>query len=222
MIVDASIVQSFSEIYIPARTLPYGIYELRLTVTMIAAPQWTSTVSAFTHITPSGITANLVQFGTSLITRGHDQDLLLDPGQYSVDLDGDVFNASVSLFFSFSFSFFIGPDDHHTRAFDNSLGLDIRVFLSYLWSLQLSQSSGLASSHRRCPSGSTQSIVFDKSLKFDPEGSAAVRWSAHFASFVPHHSRRVTAGQSHLSVSSVHGESSQCFSSSHRISSCSC
>ena len=28
--------------------------------------------------------------------------------------------------------------------------------------------------------------MFDKSLKFDPEGSAAVRWSAHFASLVSH------------------------------------
>ena len=97
MTVDASIARTFSELYIPARTLPYGSYELKLTVTMIAAPQWKSSASAFVRITPSGITANLVQFGTSFITRGHDQDLLLDPGTYSVDLDGDYFNASVSL-----------------------------------------------------------------------------------------------------------------------------
>jgi hypothetical protein len=47
-------------------------------------------------ITPSGITPNLVQYGTSMITRGHKQDLLLDPGTYSVDLDTDTFNATVS------------------------------------------------------------------------------------------------------------------------------
>ena len=31
-----------------------------------------------------------------MITRGHGQDLTLDPGTYSVDLDGNAFNASVS------------------------------------------------------------------------------------------------------------------------------
>ncbi len=55
-----------------------------------------SSSSAFVKITPSGITANLVQYGTSMITRGHEQDLLLDPGTYSVDLDTDTFNATVS------------------------------------------------------------------------------------------------------------------------------
>ena len=47
-------------------------------------------------ITPSGITANLVQLGTSMITRGNEQDLKLDPGTFSVDLDGYTFNATVS------------------------------------------------------------------------------------------------------------------------------
>jgi hypothetical protein len=49
------------------------------------------------RITPSGITANLVQLGTSMITSGYEQDLLLNPGSYSVDLDGNVFNESVSI-----------------------------------------------------------------------------------------------------------------------------
>ena len=47
-------------------------------------------------ITPSGITANLVPYGTSMITRGYEQNLTLDPGTYSVDRDGNAFNASVS------------------------------------------------------------------------------------------------------------------------------
>ena len=58
---------------------------------------WTSTVSAYVKITPSGITANLIQYGTSTITLGYEQDLILDPGTYSVDLDGTAFNASVSV-----------------------------------------------------------------------------------------------------------------------------
>ena len=64
---------------------------------MAGSTSLTSSVSAFVKITPSGITANLVQYGTSMITRGHEQDLTLDPGRYSVDLDGSAFNAKVSV-----------------------------------------------------------------------------------------------------------------------------
>ena len=63
---------------------------------MASATAMTSTMSAHVKITPSGITANLVPYGTSMITRGHQQDLTLDPGTYSADIDGNVFNASVS------------------------------------------------------------------------------------------------------------------------------
>lgn len=63
---------------------------------MVISPNLTSSSSAYVQITPSGITANLVQYGTSMITRGHQQDLILDPGTYSVDLDQDTFNATVS------------------------------------------------------------------------------------------------------------------------------
>ena len=96
IVTDPTIIKSFAEIYIPSRTLAYGTYQLKLTVTMASATTMTSTMSAYVKITPSGITANLVPYGTSMITRGHQQDLTLDPGTYSVDLDGNVFNASVS------------------------------------------------------------------------------------------------------------------------------
>jgi hypothetical protein len=85
-----------SELFIPARTLAYGTYQLTLTVTMIAAPQLTSSVSAYVKIIPSDVTVNLVPFGTSMIARGYQQDLVLDPGTYSVDPDTSSFNASVS------------------------------------------------------------------------------------------------------------------------------
>ena len=64
---------------------------------MADAPKLASTVSAYVKITPSGITANLIQYGTSTITLGHEQALILDPGTYSVDLDGNAFNGSVSV-----------------------------------------------------------------------------------------------------------------------------
>ena len=64
---------------------------------MVVASHLRSSASAYVIITPSGITANLIQFGTSMITRGQKQDLLLDPGTFSVDPDATTFNASVSL-----------------------------------------------------------------------------------------------------------------------------
>ena len=93
---DPSIITDFAEIYIPSRTLAYGTYQLRLTVTIGTAANLASAASAYVKINPSGITVNLVPFGTSMVTRGHEQDLTLDPGSYSVDLDGYSFNASVS------------------------------------------------------------------------------------------------------------------------------
>jgi len=93
---DPTIITTLSELYIPARRLTYGTYELRLTVTMVNLPSLTTSSSVYVQITPSGITANLVQLGTSMITSGQEQDLKLDPGTYSVDPDEDVFNASVS------------------------------------------------------------------------------------------------------------------------------
>jgi hypothetical protein len=63
---------------------------------MIAVPQLTSSVSAYVKIIPSGVTVNLVPFGTSMIARGYQQDLVLDPGTYSVDPDTSSFNVSVT------------------------------------------------------------------------------------------------------------------------------
>jgi hypothetical protein len=98
----------FSELYIPARTLAYGMYKLNLTVTMTVSSNLASSSSVYVKITPSGITANLVQLGTSMITSGNKQNLKLDPGSYSVDPDGYIFNASVSDSYIFkSFYFFL-------------------------------------------------------------------------------------------------------------------
>jgi hypothetical protein len=93
---DRTIVTTSSELYIPARTLAYGNYELKLLVSMVASSSLSANASAYIQITPSGITANLVQLGTSMITSGYQKDLKLDPGAYSVDLDGYIFNTSVS------------------------------------------------------------------------------------------------------------------------------
>ena len=115
--IGQSVSTIFSELYIPARILPYGTYELKLTVTMDASSNLTSSSSAFVTITPSGIKANLVQYGTSMITRGYQQDLILNPGTFSADIDGYTFNASVNYY---SFHLFIIE-----IPFINYLGLEL-------------------------------------------------------------------------------------------------
>jgi hypothetical protein len=97
--VDSSIATTFTEIYIPSRTLPLGLYRFTLTITMQIDARFISSASTLVYLTPAGIIANLVQFGTSLITRGHAQDLILDPGRHSVDRDGTILNASVRFSF---------------------------------------------------------------------------------------------------------------------------
>jgi hypothetical protein len=94
--IDSTIQTTFSELYIAARTLAYGLYELQLTVTMTDFPLLITSLSVYVEITPSSITPNLVQLGTPSITSGHEQDLKLDPGTYSVDSDGYAFNGSVN------------------------------------------------------------------------------------------------------------------------------
>jgi hypothetical protein len=101
--IDKSLVNTLSEIFIPARTLAYGIYHLKLTVSMRISPKLTASADAYVRIIPSGITASLVQYGTAMITQSHQQDLILDPGSYSNDLDQTLFNTSVCLH-SFGFA----------------------------------------------------------------------------------------------------------------------
>ena len=64
---------------------------------MSDAPNVTSSSTVYVQIIPTGVIANLLQMGTSMISRGTQQDLSLDPGRYSVDLDQDSFDASVSI-----------------------------------------------------------------------------------------------------------------------------
>ena len=96
ILVDQTIKTTFSELYIPARTLPYGIYELKLNVTIVDFTSLTTSSSVYVRTTRTGITPNLVQLGTSMITSGYEQDLLLDPGSFSIDPDENNFNRSVS------------------------------------------------------------------------------------------------------------------------------
>jgi K+-transporting ATPase A subunit len=88
---------TLAEIFIPARTLRYGIYEMNLTVTMCASSQLVSSATTYIQIVPSPIIVNLIQFGVSMIVQKQQQMLTLNPGTFSVDPDASYFNSSVSL-----------------------------------------------------------------------------------------------------------------------------
>ena len=94
---DQTIQTTFTELHIPARTLPFGLYQLQFTVTMANYTNLTTSSSVYVQVTSSGIVANLVQLGTSMITIGYEQDLKFDPGTFSVDPDEYTFNQSVSV-----------------------------------------------------------------------------------------------------------------------------
>ena len=97
VVIDSSVITTSSELFVPSRTLAFGVYQLTLMVTLKTSSNMIrSSKSAYVRINPAGITANLVLLGTSMITRGSQQDLQLNPGLYSVDLDDDQFNASVN------------------------------------------------------------------------------------------------------------------------------
>lgn len=129
VVLDPTVFTTFSELYIPSRTLPFGIYQLMLTVSMVAQPRQMASAFTYVQITPSGITANLVQYGTSMITRGHDQDLILNPGIHSIDLDGNMLNASVRMSHD-------RMNRMHNHDYLPYIGLELRVLLSDLRSLQ--------------------------------------------------------------------------------------
>ena len=90
------IITTLTELFLPARTLLYGLYQFMFTVTMIDFPNFQSSSFVYIQIIPSDILVHLMEFGTSIITRGYEQNLLIDPGRYSINPDETRFDANVS------------------------------------------------------------------------------------------------------------------------------
>ena len=104
-IIHSNLVATSNEYFLPARSLSLGFYEIELMVTMnLTSLLMNQSQTIYLLINPSGITANLIPLGTSTVTNGIHQDLRFNPGEYSIDLDEDHFNASVSDDNSFSLS----------------------------------------------------------------------------------------------------------------------
>ena len=83
---------TLSELFLPARSLDYGLHQMTLTVGMRVLPVLNSSVSTYFSVIPSPITVNLVRYGSSMITIGRSQNLTLDPGLFSIDPDQVNFN----------------------------------------------------------------------------------------------------------------------------------
>jgi hypothetical protein len=90
---------TLNDLFIPARTLSTGLYELQLTATVIGIPVLTSSSSVYIEIIQPIIMTNLVLYDTPTIKHDYQQNLLLNPGEFSIDLNGLTFNTNVSYLF---------------------------------------------------------------------------------------------------------------------------
>jgi hypothetical protein len=120
--------RTHNELYIRPFTLSYGLYEFKLTAIITPSSTTIESKSLFVQIIPSNITVNLIQSATSIITHGHEQDLKLDPGSYSIDHDGYTFNANVSfpIISEYIFAFFFN------RIGITNILVEFMVYMSHL------------------------------------------------------------------------------------------
>ena len=83
-----------NELYIPSKTLSYGIYEFILIVSINALSQLNVSVSSFIEIISSNIIVNFNEYELTTIAYGYEQDLIFNPGKYSINPDEMIFDAS--------------------------------------------------------------------------------------------------------------------------------
>jgi len=82
------------DLFIPARSLAYGIYKIELTVTS-NRHQITSSTFTYIEICQPIIMLQLFSFSASTLTHHYADDLILNPGEYSFQLDEISFNKNV-------------------------------------------------------------------------------------------------------------------------------
>ncbi|CAF0742236.1 unnamed protein product [Didymodactylos carnosus] len=80
-----------AEIYIPAMTLQYGSYQFKYTVYMNSKQTFLSYETTYIEVVQSPLVVNMLANGTSSITRGVAQDLVLNPGAWTIDPDSTFF-----------------------------------------------------------------------------------------------------------------------------------
>ena len=85
-----------NNLFIPARTLANGIYELNFIVFMSDIPEVFSSAFVYIEIMHSTLMTNLIEFDKSMIIYDIHDDLLLDPGQFSFDRTRIAFDTDVN------------------------------------------------------------------------------------------------------------------------------
>jgi hypothetical protein len=85
-ILNEKIQTSSNEIYFPSKILTFGIYEFKLTISLNSS--LLSQSIRIKIIKSQKLIVNLIESGTSEITLGQNQTLLMEPGKYSLHDDG--------------------------------------------------------------------------------------------------------------------------------------
>lgn len=93
--INQPILTSEKYLFIPEETLPSGFYEIQLTVSMIVDPTLFASSSTFIEIIRSTIFTKLISSTASIITHDVEDDLILDPGEFSFDLYRIIWNREV-------------------------------------------------------------------------------------------------------------------------------
>lgn len=84
-----------SEIYIRAQQLPLGTYLFNFTVSMNSQANFAGVGFTYIKIVSSDLQVNMLPNGTSVITAGVTQSVLLQPGVYTLDPDSSYFDPRV-------------------------------------------------------------------------------------------------------------------------------
>ena len=85
-----------SQLYIPSKTFPYGLYQIKFTVQMAFLPNIISSVITYVEISLSPIQVKLIEYDSTVIMQKQQQTFILDPGRFSIDPDQTYFNSTVS------------------------------------------------------------------------------------------------------------------------------
>ncbi len=85
----------YSELVIQPGVLTYGLYKFVFTVTMDISI-YSNSIDHYVKIEPTGIVVFTMKGGVAEITRGYAQDFVLNPIQYSFDLDNIVSGSSLN------------------------------------------------------------------------------------------------------------------------------
>lgn len=93
---NQSIATAKNDLFIPAYTLNHGHYQLQLTVTTLTSSVLNTTSLIDIDILPMNIITRLLSVDTSTIIHHDQQDLVFDPGRYSIDPTANIFDSDVS------------------------------------------------------------------------------------------------------------------------------